>query len=46
MAILKLKEVIRKKFPQLDDKTIEKIAPNLFELGLFLVRLNIKKCKK
>ncbi len=45
-GVEKLKVYLRKKFPQLSDSEIEKIAPNLYELGLFLVRLKVKEHSK
>ena len=40
---LKLQELLRKKFPQLNNEEIEKISQQLIELSFFLVRLQIKK---
>ncbi len=40
---LKLQELLKKKFPQLNTEEIEKISHQLMELGVFLVRLEIKK---
>lgn len=45
-GVRKLKELLKKKFPQLSDSEIEKIALNLYELGLFLVRKKLKEIIK
>lgn len=43
-AVQKLKDYLKKKGLQLPDNEIDKIAKNLFNLGLFLVRLKVKEC--
>ena len=42
-GIQKLKEFLNKKGLKGEEIEIEKIAQNLYELGLFLVRLKIKQ---
>lgn len=44
--VQKLKDFTKKRGIQLSDNEIEKIAPNLYELGLFLVRLRVKEHPK
>ena len=44
--VQKLKDIIRKKFPELNNEEIEKISNQFMELGYFLVRLQIKKYLK
>jgi len=44
--IHKLSDLLKKKFPQLNEDEINKISQNLFRLGLFLVELQIEKCSK
>ena len=41
--VRKLQDLLRKKCPPLFDSEIEKVAQNLHELGLFLVRSRIKQ---
>lgn len=44
--VQKLKDIIRKKFPDLQSEEIEKRANELLEVGLFLVHLNVKSREK
>ena len=41
--VLKLQELLKKKFPELKNEEIEQRANQLMEIGVFLVRLKIKK---
>lgn len=41
--VQKIKDYLKKKGLQLSESETEKIAQNLYELGLFLVRLKIKQ---
>lgn len=41
--VLKLQELLKKKFSQLNSEEIEKISNQLMGLGTFLVRLQVKK---
>lgn len=45
-GVQKLKEFLKKKGLQGEEVEIERIAQNLYELGLFLVRLKIKEHSK
>ncbi len=45
-GIQKLKEFLKKKGLNGEEIEIEKIAQNLYELGLFLVRLKVKQHSK
>ena len=45
-GVQKLKDFLGKKGFQLSKSEIERIAPNLYELGLFLVRLKVKQHAK
>lgn len=45
-GIQQLAGFLRKKFPKLNNSEIEKIAPNLYSLGLFLVHLKIARLSK
>ena len=45
-GVQKLKDFLKKKGLQLPNNEIEKISQNLYELGLFLVRLKIKQHPK
>lgn len=45
-GIQKLKEFLKKKCVKGEEVEIERIAQNLYELGLFLVRLKIKQHSK
>jgi len=42
-GIQKLKEFLKKKGLKCDEEEIERIAQNLYKLGLFLVRLKVKE---
>jgi hypothetical protein len=42
----KLKDFLQKKHPHLTEEEIEKYTSNLYELGLFLVRLKIEQHSK
>ncbi|HIH52513.1 MAG TPA: hypothetical protein HA284_03180 [Nanoarchaeota archaeon] len=42
-GIQKLKDYLKKKGLKCSEEEIEKIAQNLYELGLFLVRLKVKE---
>lgn len=44
--VQKLKDLLGKKFPKLNNEEIEKISNQFMELGYFLVRLQIKKYLK
>lgn len=44
--VQKLRDFIGKRGIQLSDNEIEKIAQNLYELGVFLVRLKVKQHSK
>jgi len=41
--VQKIKDYLKKKGLQLSESETEKIAQNLYELGLFLMRLKIKQ---
>lgn len=45
-GVKKIKELLKKKGSQGEEVEIEKIAQNLYELGLFLVRLKVKQHSK
>ena len=42
-AVTKIKDLLKKESPQLNNDKLENLAQNLYELGLFLVRLKIKQ---
>ena len=44
--VQKLKDFLKKKHPQLSEGEVEVKAQNLYELGLFLVRLKVKQHSK
>jgi len=44
--VLKIQELLKSRFPQLNNEEIEKISNQLYQLGVFLVRLQINKIKK
>lgn len=44
--VQKLKDFLKKKNPQLSNNEVEEISKNLYELGLFLVRLKLKQHSK
>lgn len=41
--VLKIQELLKKRFPKLNSEEIEKNANQLVELGTFIVRLQVKK---
>lgn len=43
--IQRIKDLLKKKKPQLNDEEIDKISNQLYQLGLILVQLQIKKIK-
>lgn len=45
-GIRKLQDYLKNKKLSLKDSEIESVAQNLYELGLFLVRLQVKKHSK
>jgi hypothetical protein len=42
-GIQKLKDILQKRSSDISDSEIEKQAQNLYELGLFFVRLKVKE---